>query len=135
MTPNPQDKVRERSNLIQSFRFAFSGWGHLLRSTRNARIHVIIATVAVLLGLWLEIGPVEWAIIFLTTGVVLSAEAFNTALEVLVDLASPESSLLAKTAKDVAAGAVLFTAIAAVLIGLALFGPPLIMRIGLFRSP
>ena len=70
-------------------------------------------------------------------GVVFAAESFNTALEAVVDLASPDLNPLAKVAKDVSAGGVLFTAAASVLVGLAILGPPLILKIGevLIRSP
>ncbi len=114
-----------RSNLITSFKHAFSGMWHVLRTQRNARIHLSIASVVVALGLWLGLSPTEWAIIALTIALVLAAEALNTVAETAVDLATAEYHPLAKTAKDAAAGAVLLMAIAAVVVGLLILGPPL----------
>ena len=98
---------------------------HVLRTQRNARIHLSVALVVVALGLWLGLSHTEWAIIALTIGLVLVAEAFNTVAEAAVDLATAEYHPLAKIAKDVAAGAVLLMAIAAVVVGLLILGPPL----------
>jgi diacylglycerol kinase len=79
----------------------------------------------VALGLWLGLSATDWAIIALTIGLVLAAESFNTVAELTVDLATTEYHLLAKIAKDVAAGAVLLMAIIAVVVGLLILGPPL----------
>lgn len=114
-----------RSRLLTSFRYAFSGVWHVLRTQRNARIHVSIALVVVILGLWLGLSYTQWAIIVLTIGLVLAAEAFNTVAEAAVDLATAEFHPLAKIAKDVAAGAVLMVAITAVIVGILILGPPL----------
>ena len=114
-----------RSSLLASFKHAFSGMWHVLRTQRNARIHLSVALVVVALGLWLGLSHTEWAIIALTIGLVLVAEAFNTVAEAAVDLATAEYHPLAKIAKDVAAGAVLLMAIAAVVVGLLILGPPL----------
>ena len=130
MTRQPADRHRTSANRIQSFRFAFNGWQTLFRNTPNARIQAAIAVGAVALGIWLQISPQEWAIVFLSMGVVFAAESFNTAIEAIVDLTSPDVNALAKVAKDVSAGGVLFTAIASVLVGLVIFGPALIMKIG-----
>jgi diacylglycerol kinase len=114
-----------RSNLLTSFRYAFTGLGYLLRTQRNARIHVSISLVIVALGLWLGLSTTQWAVIALTIGVVLMAESFNTVVEVMVDLVTEEYHPLAKIAKDAAAGAVLLLAMVAVVIGLLILGPPL----------
>jgi diacylglycerol kinase len=114
-----------RSNLLTSFRYAFTGLGYLLRTQRNARIHVSISIVIVALGLWLGLSTTQWAVIALTIGVVLMAESFNTVVEVMVDLVTEEYHPLAKIAKDAAAGAVLLLAMVAVVIGLLILGPPL----------
>jgi diacylglycerol kinase (ATP) len=110
---------------IASFRYALAGIAHLVRSQPNARIHLAIAAAVVWLGLWLGLTARDWAVIALTIGLVFAAEGFNTAIEALVDLASPDPHPLAKTAKDVAAGAVLLAALAAVAVGLLILGPPL----------
>jgi len=114
-----------QSNLLTSFKYAFLGVWHVVRTQRNARIHLSVALVVIVLGLWLGLDRIEWAIIILTIGVVLAAEAFNTVAESAVDLATAEVHPLAKIAKDVAAGAVLVTAMAAVIVGLLILGPPL----------
>jgi diacylglycerol kinase len=79
----------------------------------------------VLLGLWLDLHPQDWAVIILTMAMVWTAEFLNTALEAVVDLASPQHHPLAKVGKDVGAAAVLIAAAASVIIGLLLLGPPL----------
>lgn len=102
----------------------------MLRTQRNMWIHTAFSVGAVAAGLWLRLTPVEWAVIVLTMGLVWTAEFANTALEAAVDLASPDLHPLAKVAKDVAAGAVLVTAGTAVAVGLLIFGPPLLARLG-----
>ena len=109
----------------QSFGHAFRGWWYVLRTQRNAWIHTVIATLIFILSAWLKISRQEWAIIILTSAMVFAAEFINTAIEAVVDLASPEKHPLAKVGKDVGAAAVLISALAAVLIGLLILGPPL----------
>ncbi len=116
----------EWTKFIASFGYAFNGLWYTLHTQRNMRVHLTIALLALLVGLLLRISAVEFAIIFLAIISVFTAEMFNTVLELCVDLASPEYSPLAKAAKDVAAGAVLFSAIISVIIGLLIFLPPII---------
>ena len=110
---------------IESFRYAFQGWFHVLKTQRNAWIHSAIATAVFLVGIWLQLPPRDWAVIVLTAALVFTAEFINTSIEAVVDLASPDVHPLAKIGKDVGAAAVLVAALAAVLIGLLLLGPPL----------
>ncbi len=110
---------------IHSFRYAVHGWNYVLRTQRNAWIHSAIAIAVFLVGLWLKIPPRDWAVIILTAALVFSAEFLNTSIEAVVDLASPDKHPLAKIGKDVGAAAVLVSALAAILIGLLLLGPPL----------
>ncbi len=112
-------------NRARSFQYAFAGWWYVLRTQHNAWIHAVITTAVILLALWLKRPRQEWAILILTFMTVWMAEFMNTAIEALVDMASPEYHPLAKVAKDVAAAAVLLGAIGAVIIGLLLLGPPL----------
>lgn len=114
---------------IRSFRYAFQGWGYVLRTQRNAWIHSAIATVVFLVGLWLQLSLQEWAIIVLTAAFVFSAEFINTAIEAVVDLATEDHHPLAKIGKDVGAAAVLVAALAAVLVGLLILGPPLLQKL------
>jgi diacylglycerol kinase len=97
----------------------------MLRTQRNAWIHAVVSTAVFVLGLWLGLGRLEWAILVLTVGLVWMAEFVNTALEAVVDLASPDLHPLAKVGKDVAAAAVLVGACTAVVVGLLVLGPPL----------
>ena len=116
---------------IAAFGHAFRGWGHVLRTQHNAWIHSAIATVVVILGLWIGLPARDWAIIVLTIAMVFTAEFINTAIEAVVDLASPVHHPLAKVGKDVGAGAVLVAALAAIVVGLLILGPPLWTKITL----
>jgi undecaprenol kinase len=114
--------------LIRAFRFAFEGAIYVIRSERNARIQLVVAAAATLIGMWLGLAPVEWALLVLTMGLVIGLEWLNTAVELTVTLVSPEEHPLAKAAKDVSAAAVLVGAIGSVVVGLFLFGPRLLAR-------
>jgi diacylglycerol kinase len=110
---------------LDSFRHAFGGLWHAIKTQRNMRIHLAIAGAVLVLGLYLQVDWLEWAVLALTIGFVLVAEMFNTVAEAAMDAATPYYHPLVKTAKDVAAGAVLLTSIIAVLVGLLILGPPL----------
>jgi diacylglycerol kinase (ATP) len=113
------------ATLVSSFRYAFAGLRYLLWTQRNAKIHTAIGLAVVGLGFALGIDRYEWLVLILTIAMVLAAEGVNTAVEAAVDLASPGYHPLAKIAKDVGAGTVLLTAIAAVIVGIVLFLPRL----------
>jgi diacylglycerol kinase len=123
--PHQQPPKSEWAKFIAGFGHAFRGLWYALRTQRNARVHVSIAILAILLGIVLRISAVEFAMIFVAITSVFIAEMFNTVFELCIDLASPEYSPLAKIAKDVAAGAVLLSAILSVVIGVFVFGPHL----------
>jgi len=108
---------------LRSFSHAFRGLKVLLQSQQNARIHTVATVLVVAAGVMLRISPVEWVLIVLAILCVWVAEALNTAIEFLVDLASPELHPLAGKAKDVAAGAVLIAAIGSAIIGGFVFAP------------
>ena len=116
-------------NILEGFRFAFSGLWYALRTQRNTRIHLMIAAGVVGLGLWLGLSSTQWAVLTLTIGVVLVSEMLNTVAETLVDMVSPGYHPLAKVIKDVTAGAVLLAAITSVIVGLLMLGPPLWARV------
>jgi diacylglycerol kinase len=80
----------------------------------------------VALGVWLQISHLEWGLIILSIASVLAAEGFNTALEIDIDLTSPDEHPYARDTKDVAAGAVLLTVMGAVVVGILVFGPRLV---------
>ena len=115
--------------VLRSFIFAFSGLAYLFRTQRNARIHTVVAVSACLAAAWLKISRQDWAILILTIALVLILEGLNTAIEAVVDLAAPDYHDLAKTAKDVSAAMVLIAAMASVLVGLLILGPPLWHRL------
>jgi diacylglycerol kinase (ATP) len=95
----------------------------------NARIQLAAALAAIALGLWLGLGPRDWALIVLAIGLVLAGEAFNTSVEALCDRVAPERHPLVAKAKDVAAGAVLIASLVAAVLGLLVLGPPLWARL------
>jgi diacylglycerol kinase len=118
---------------IAAFGHAFRGWGYVLKTQHNAWIHSVVATVVIAMGLWLGLPPRDWAVLILAIAMVFTAEFINTAIEAVVDLASPVHHPLAKVGKDVGAGAVLVAALAAALIGLLILGPPLWVKVsGMF---
>lgn len=114
---------------VTAFGHAFRGWAYVLKTQHNAWIHSVVATCVIALGLWLKLAAHEWAIIIITIAMVFMAEFINTAIEAVVDLASPVHHPLAKVGKDVGAAAVLIAALAGVVIGLLILGPPLWQRL------
>ena len=89
----------------------------------------MVSGFVILLGLWLGIGALEWAVIVLAIAIVWTAEFINTALEAVVDLASPQHHPLARVGKDVGAASVLIAALSSIVIGLLILGPPLWARL------
>jgi diacylglycerol kinase len=114
---------------IRSFGYAFRGWWHVLRTQQNAWIHAIISTAVIIVSLWLRLSPRDLAVLLVTIAMVWAAEFFNTAIEAVVDLASPVHHPLAKVGKDVGAAAVLIAALASIGVGLLILGPPLWERV------
>jgi len=112
-------------NILEAFHCAFSGLWYTLRTQRNMRVQLVIAGAVVAAGLWLRLSADQWALIALTSGLVLVSEMANTVIEKLVDLVCPEYHPLAKIVKDVMAGAVVLAAIIALIVGLLTLGPPL----------
>jgi diacylglycerol kinase len=115
----------EIQNRYRSFRAALRGFGWLILSERHFQLHLVAAVAAILLGLILGLTGVEWAILVVTIGFVLVAEAINTAIEHTIDLTVHQIHPLARTAKDIGAAAVLIAAAISVLIGCFLFLPKL----------
>jgi diacylglycerol kinase (ATP) len=101
----------------------------LLASQHNAWVHLVATVAVVVAGLFFRLQAGEWCWITLAIMAVWTAEALNTAFELLTDVASPEFHPLAGKAKDVAAGAVLISATGAVIVGVLVFGPKLMMRL------
>ena len=114
---------RARAN---SFVYAFRGVWWLLRREHNAWIHLGFAVAAGAAGWWWRIGRLEWALVVFAIGSVLAAEAVNSAVETLADAVKPERHPLVGRAKDLAAAGVLLAALGAVVVGVLVFGPPLL---------
>ena len=115
--------MNELNKRIKSFGYAFKGIASLIKKEHNAWIHCTAIVVVTLAGWYFGITPTEWCIVVLCFGMVLAAEGFNTAIERLVDLVSPDYHPIAGDVKDVAAGAVLICAIAAAIVGMIVFIP------------
>jgi diacylglycerol kinase len=109
-------------SLWASFRYAFRGMFLVFTTERNMKLHLGAAILALCLSWYLKLSWGEFLYIALSIALVFTAEAFNTALEALVDLVSPDYHPLAGKAKDIAAGAVLITAIHSIVVGIVVFG-------------
>lgn len=115
----------------KSFVYAFNGIRMFVLNEHNAWIHCTVAVCVIIAGFVFGVSVTEWCLIALCIGMVLAAEAVNTAVENIVDLVSPEYNALAGKAKDIAAGAVLVTAISAAVVGCIIFVPKLLLLFGL----
>ncbi len=113
-----------------SFRYALAGWLYMLRYSKNLRIQGVATILVFGVGLWLSLSPMAWAILVLTITINWMAEFINTALEAVVNLASPEIHPMARVCKDIGASAALITAVAAVIVGFLVLGPPFFERTG-----
>jgi len=122
----PQE--REMFSVIKrakSFSHALRGLVVFIKSTHNAWIHLTIFACAIIAGFYFHLSRFEWIALLFSAGLVLMAEAFNTAIEIDIDLTSPEYHPYARDTKDVAAGAVLIAAMTALIIGIFIFLPHL----------
>ncbi len=111
---------------LHAFRYASHGWWYVIRTQRNAWIHAFASFCVVAAAVWLRLSRCDWVALIFAIAMVWTAEFINTALEAIVDLASPTHHPLAKVGKDVGAAAVLIAALTAVVIGVLVFGPYLL---------
>jgi diacylglycerol kinase len=109
----------------QSILTAAKGIKTILVTQKNARIHAIFTLAVILIGFIFQINRLEWVCLLLVVGLVWTAECLNTAIEVVVDIISPEDHPAAKICKDVSAAGVLIAVIISILVGILIFGPPL----------
>ena len=116
----------KNKKLINSFKCAIQGIKQAVKTERNVKIHINIMIIVIIAGIVLKINTQEWIICIILFGLVISLELVNSAIEATVDIAMPEINEKAKVAKDVAAGAVLVSAIASAIIGLIIFIPKVI---------
>lgn len=113
----------KNKKLLNSFKYAFTGIASALKTERNMKIHMSVMLLVILSGVYFEISVVEWLFCISCFASVIASEMFNTAIEKVVDLVSPEKNELAKLAKDISAGAVLIFAISSAIIGFLIFFP------------
>ncbi len=111
---------------LKSVKFAWQGVRFAFHYERNMRIHTVLASIAILLVVLLDISMVETLFILLALTLVIMSELFNTAIEKTLDIAQPEPHPLAKAAKDCAAAAVLVCSVFAAVVGLIIFGAHLL---------
>ena len=108
---------------LKSFTFAWKGILTCAGHEQNITFHLIAAIIVLAAGFCFGISRTEWMVVMLCIGTVIAAELFNSAIERLVDMVSPEWEKIAGEVKDIAAGAVLLTAIAAAIVGMIVFLP------------
>jgi diacylglycerol kinase len=108
--------------MLRSFRFAAAGLVKLLKSENNFQFHTLAAVTVIFSGLYFNLSRIEWIIIFIAISLVFMAEAFNTSLEKLCDLVSPEKRKEVADIKDIAAAGVLIATACSVVIGIWVFG-------------
>jgi diacylglycerol kinase (ATP) len=125
-------KVHRSPGRMASFRFAFSGIRQVLAHEPNMRIHFMAAIIVVVAGFLLHISRAEWAVVFLAFAAVITAEVFNTAIELLVDLVSPSIHPLAGKVKDISAAAVLIASFGAVFAGSIIFLPRILHLVSMY---
>lgn len=109
---------------LRSVRFALNGIRSVLRTQQNAWIHAVATVAVVAAAVFFEVSRTDWCLLIVAMMAVWMAEALNTAIELVADVASPEFHPLVGQAKDVAAGAVLLSAFGALVIGVLILGPP-----------
>ncbi len=125
-----KDFKLDKKRLRNSFKYAGIGILQAFIGEQNLKIHTVIAIMVIMAGFILKISYLEWIACLILIGLVLMAEFFNTAIEYVVDLASPEIHPLAKAAKDTASAGVLMMAIISAIIGLIIFIPHIIRFLG-----
>lgn len=117
---------RECKKIINSFKYAIEGFVSSFKTERNMKIHIMAMIIVIALGIFMKLNKIEWCIITIAIVMVISAELFNTAIETVVDMVSPQKNPQAKLVKDIAAAAVLVLAIGAAVIGIIIFGPKIV---------
>ena len=114
---------KECKKLINSFKYAIEGFISSFKTERNMKIHISSMIIVILLGVYFKLTAIEWCLIAIVIALVICAELFNTAIETVVDMVSPEKNPKAKLAKDISAAAVLSFAIGAAVVGIIIFVP------------
>ncbi len=124
---NKKEKFKHHNkNLLYSFGYAFQGIYSSFKSERNIKIHIFMMFLVILFGILLEISLLEWFVCIILFIIVIAGELFNTAIETVVDMVSPNKSEKAKLAKDISAGGVLVLTVGAFIIGVFIFIPKIL---------
>lgn len=123
MEPQESFSIKKR---IRSFGYALNGLWQFFKTEHNLWIHCVVAVPVIVFGVLLQLSKMEWIAVVIVMGMVLSAEAFNTCIEKAMDHLAPEKHERVKYIKDLAAGAVLITAIVAAIVGIMIFLPKII---------
>ncbi len=118
--------MKKTKKLINSFKYAISGIITSFKTERNMKIHILVMILVIIAGIVFKLSLLDWIILVIMFGLVISAELFNTAIETTIDMITKEKNEKAKIAKDVAAGAVLVLAVASVIVGLIIFIPKIL---------
>ena len=117
---NPKQEYKK---LINSYKYAIEGFISSFKTERNMKIHIVAMIFVIIAGTYLKINFIEWCIIAIAIALVIAGELFNTAIETIVDMISPEKNPKAKLAKDISAAAVLALSIGAAIVGVIIFVP------------
>ncbi|MFA6274241.1 MAG: diacylglycerol kinase family protein [Candidatus Paceibacterota bacterium] len=126
-----QNKLSEKKRFtivgrMRSMSHAFRGLWIIFKTGHSIWIGCFFAAIAIFLSFILKISEMEWIVIIFCIGITLSAEGFNTAIEIDIDLTSPEYHPYARDTKDVAAGAVIIVSIMSGIIGFIIFLPKIL---------
>lgn len=124
-------KQKPLQRLKNSFKFAWQGWQELFRTAPNIKIHLLAAISAIIIGFALQISAGEWSAVIIVITLVWVCEAFNSAIEYIVDMISPEYHPVAGKIKDLAAGAVMISALGALVVGCVIFIPKIYLLFAL----
>lgn len=124
-----RDKLKQKGikRLFKSFKYALEGILYAFKYEQNIIVHALVCILVIILGIILKISHFEWLVCFILFGLVIATELINTSIEAVVDLACPKKDPLAKIAKDTASGAVLVFALVAVIAGLIIFIPKILI--------
>ncbi len=127
-----RDELKKKgiNRLFKSFKYAFDGLKYAFKYEQNILVHTLATIVVIIAGIFFKIKPFEWLTLTLIIGLVIATELINTSIEATIDLVTKEVHPLAKVAKDTAAAAVLVFGLTAIVIGLIIFIPKIILFIG-----
>ena len=121
---NPKQECKK---LINSFKYAIEGFISSFKTERNMKIHILAMIIVIAIGFYFKLNVIEWCFLAIAIVLVIGAELFNTAIETIVDMISPEKNPKAKLTKDISAAAVLILSIGAAVVGMLIFIPKIML--------